>query len=501
MDNEPILELKGISKRFGETRALHQVGLTLQRGEVRALIGENGAGKSTLMKILSGAYRMDEGEIRVKGQARSILSPLDARALGIAMIYQELNLAPHLSVGENITLGLEKSAWGLVRNQREKIRGVLDLLGHPEIPLDSRVSSLSIGLQQLVEIARALLSEASVIIMDEPTSSLTASDTRTLFAAIRRLKESGISFVYISHFLEEVREIADSFTVLRDGELAGEGKISGATIPQLIRMMVGRPLNEMFPKSSHALGERVLKVEGAEGKPLPKGVSFELHQGEILGLAGLVGSGRSETLRSLFGLQRAQKGGLDFRGKSLELSQMTPPRALGLKMDFLSENRKEEGLATGMSIGTNLTLSSLGRFVRWKGWGPLGLQNEKDRVSHWITELGIRCEGPVQVVRNLSGGNQQKVAMARLLEQGGDVLLLDEPTRGVDVGSKVEIYRLVQRLAAQGKAIVFVSSYLPELLGVCDTLAVMHRGRLSPAKPVDQWSEEEIMRVATSGQY
>jgi ribose transport system ATP-binding protein len=302
---DTLLELKGIGKSFGSTRALNQVGLTLRAGEVCALIGENGAGKSTLMKVLSGAYRLDEGEVRVKGEACRFHSPQDARSRGIAMIYQELTLAPHLTVEENITLGSERSSWGMVRPQRERIKKALELLGHPSLPLDSPVSHLSIGHQQVVEIARALVRDASVIIMDEPTSSLTATDTQALFAAIRRLKESGIAFIYISHFLEEVAEIAESFTVLRDGEVAGEGLMKDTTIPKLIQMMVGRPLTEMFPKAAHERGEVLLKVEGAEGKPLPKGVSLELRRGEILGLAGLVGSGRSETLRSLFGLIRA----------------------------------------------------------------------------------------------------------------------------------------------------------------------------------------------------
>src|SRR5579871_6077903 len=417
MTNETVLALTGISKSFGATRALHRVGFSLGRGEVRALIGENGAGKSTLMKILSGAYRMDEGEVRVHGQVCRLQSPSDARSRGIAMIYQELTLAPHLSVEENITLGAEESSWGMVRHQREKIREALELLGHPALPLATKISHLGTGHQQVVEIARALVSGASVIIMDEPTSSLTSADTQALFAAIRRLKAKGISFIYISHFLEEVAQIADSYTVLRDGETAGEGRMRETTIPQLIQMMVGRPLHEMFPKSSRERGEVLLKVEGAEGRPIPKGVSLEIHRGQILGLAGLVGSGRSETLRSLFGLRPTQAGRMAVKGQSRQLSGITPARALDLGLDLLSENRKEEGLAVGMAIGANLTLSSLKRFARLGGWGPLDLQGEEERVGHWIKELGIRCQGPWQETVNLSGGNQQKVALARLMER------------------------------------------------------------------------------------
>jgi len=499
-DNEVVLELRGIGKSFGETRALQGVDLSLRRGEVRALIGENGAGKSTLMKILSGALPADEGEIIVRGKSRPVHSPQAARGSGIAMIYQELTLAPHLTVEENATLGLEKSAWGLVLSQREKVRQTFALLGHPDISLEARVSSLGVATRQIVEIARALLTDASILIMDEPTSSLTASDTKALFTAISRLKKSGISVIYISHFLEEVKEIADSYTVLRDGEGVGGGRMSETSIPELIRMMVGRPLTDLFPRSPRDIGESLFKVEGAEGSPLPKGVSLELHRGEILGIAGLVGSGRSETLRCLFGLDPAKAGIAVLKGRAkLPLRGLDPAAALSLGLDHLSENRKEEGLAVGMSIRDNMTLSSLRRFVPLGGFGLLDLGREEDQSRKWIGDLNIRCQGPAQDAGNLSGGNQQKVALARLMERGGEILLLDEPTKGVDVGSKAEIYQLIHKLAAEGKGILFVSSYLPELLGVCDTLAVMHRGRLSPVKNIREWDEHSIMRVATSG--
>jgi len=500
MSNDLLLELKGFSKAFGATQALRKVDLTVRRGEVHALIGENGAGKSTLMKILSGAYRADEGTIHLNGRPCVIDSPSAGRAMGIAMIYQELTLAPHLTVEENLTLGMERSTLGFVRHQREKIRRALELLQHPDLPLKVAVRSLPIGLQQIVEIARALMSEAQVIIMDEPTSSLSAADTRALFAAIRRLKDAGISIIYISHFLEEVAEVADSYTVLRDGQTAGTGRMAETDIAHIIELMVGRTLNEMFPRTEHSIGELLLRVEGLEGLPIPKGVSFEIHRGEILGIAGLVGAGRSETLRRMFGLERAEKGELILAGgRSLPLRSMRPRRAHGLKMDFLSENRKEEGLATGLPIAANVTLSSLSRFASLRGWGLLNLRKEQAAVGHWIEEMSIRCQGAGQRVLHLSGGNQQKVAISRILEQGSDIILLDEPTRGIDVGSKVELYRLIGRLAVAGKGVVFVSSYLPELLGICDTLAVMHRGQMSSIKPVGEWTEHEIMRVATSG--
>jgi len=497
--SEYLLQLRDICKSFGATRALHQVNLNVRPAEVHALIGENGAGKSTLMKVLSGAHPADSGQILLQGQPVSIPSPSAGRQMGVAMIYQELNLAPHLTVEENLTLGMEKTRLGFVQHDYEPIRKALELLSHPDLPLHVPVSELSIGLQQVVEIARALLCNARVIIMDEPTSSLTAADTRALFQAIRRLKESGISVIYISHFLEEVTEIADTYTVLRDGETVGSGAIADVTIERIIELMVGRKLTEMFPRSEHTIGEPLMRVEGLEGSPIPRGVNFELRRGEILGIAGLVGSGRSETIRSLFGLDRSEAGQVTLSGQAVPIRGMKPCQALGLRMDFLSENRKEEGLATGLSISANTTLSSLARFSGLGGWGLLSLGRERESVKKWIGEMNIRCQGPDQPVGGLSGGNQQKVALARILEQGGEVVLLDEPTRGVDVGSKVEIYRLVNRLAAEGKGIVFVSSYLPELLGVCDTLAVMHRGEMSAVRPIAEWTEQEIMRVATSG--
>ena len=500
-DRNVLLELNGICKSFGATRALHQVDLTVREGEVHALIGENGAGKSTLMKVLSGAHKADSGTIRFMGETREIDSPSAGRDLGIAMIYQELNLAPHLSVEENLTLGMERSRLGFVQHQRERIREALELIQHPDLPIQIPVRELPIGLQQIVEIARALLSRARVIIMDEPTSSLTAADTRALFSAIKRLKETGIAIIYISHFLEEVNEIADVYTVLRDGETVGTGDMENTSIDRIIEMMVGRTLTEMFPKSDHEIGDVLLQVEGLEGTPIPRSVSFNLHKGEILGIAGLVGAGRSEVIRRIFGLDRADAGVLRSPSwdEPLSLPAMRPSRALDLKIDFLSENRKEEGLATNMSIAANTTLSSISRFAGLGGRGLLNLRKEREAVKIWIKEMKIRCQGPNQPVSGLSGGNQQKVALGRMLEKGADIILLDEPTRGVDVGSKVEIYRLIGRLAAQGKGIVFVSSYLPELLGICDTLAVMHRGLMSDVLPVADWTEQEIMRVATSG--
>jgi ribose transport system ATP-binding protein len=498
--SDPQLQLRSISRSFGATRALHRVDFRVNQGEVHALIGENGAGKSTLMKILSGVLKPDSGEIWFSGALCVMESPSAALKRGIAMIYQELTLAPHLSVEANITLGMEKRIWGWMRSRRSEVREVLALLGHPDLPLDVPVGSLPIGLQQVVEIARALASRARLIIMDEPTSSLSGPDTQALFSVIKELKRTGITVVYISHFLEEVMEIADHFTVLRDGEVAGTGRMADTSIPRLIRLMVGRELKEMYPRTRQTPGKEMLQVKALMGDPLPGRVDLDLRRGEIMGIAGLVGCGRSETLRSLFGLDRAGGGRMRTGDEDYtELKSMRPWRAMQKNLDLLSENRKEEGLVLNMPVTANITLSSLKRFASWSGFGLVSLREERRRADHWIRELDIRCAGAYQPVESLSGGNQQKVALARMLQLDNDILLLDEPTRGVDVGSKVEIYRWMDRLASQGKAILFVSSYLPELLGVCDTLAVMHRGRISSKRKVDEWTEEEILRLATSG--
>lgn len=497
---QSLLTLSGISKRYGATQALDGVDLDIQAGEVHALIGENGAGKSTLMKILSGAIQADKGSIALEGSPVVIQNPATGRALGIAMIYQELTLAPHLTVEENLTLGMEDSRLGFALGQRNTIIDAMNLVGHPDLPLASLVGNLSISLQQVVEITRALMSKAKVIIMDEPTSSLTATDTRALFDAIRRLRDNGITIIYISHFLEEVMEIADRFTILRDGAIVDTGDTANTTMEQIITGMVGRELTEMFPEKTGGIGDPLLEVKNLEGVTSPNDVSFTLHEGEILGIAGLVGAGRTESLRCLFGLDKAQSGTIRLKGGvEIPCATLSPARARKLRLDLLSENRKGEGLATKMAISANTTLSTLSRFAGANGWGLLSLKKERTAVEKHIDTVGIRCEGPQQVTDQLSGGNQQKVAFARIVEQDADILLLDEPTRGVDVGSKVEIYKLINRLASEGKGIVFVSSYLPELLGVCDRIAVMHRGRLSEARNKEQWTEHDIMHIATSG--
>jgi len=494
---EKLLSLRGVKKSFGPVKALRGVDLDVGEAEVHGLIGENGAGKSTLMKILSGAHSADAGEIFFKGEQYSVKGPAEARAKGIAMIYQELTLAPHLTVEENITLGVEISSAGFVKHERERIRNVLEWMGHGNIDIDLPLPSYSINIQQVVEIARALACNAKLIIMDEPTSSLSAEDTKLLFKTIGRLKDRGISVIYISHFLEEVQEVCDRYTVLRDGETVASGDMASVNITQLIEHMVGRSLDEMYPNIEHSIKERVLEVSGLKGKTSPSNVSFSLRKGEILGIAGLVGSGRSETIRSVFGLNSTTAGDVKMEGRpDLKATYVTPDKALKTGFDLLSEDRKLEGLATGLSISTNITLSGLKKYVR--GF-LVNLSKERESADKGREDLAIKCRDVSDPVLSLSGGNQQKVALARLLHHDSDIFFLDEPTRGIDVGSKAEIYRLMQGLAAKGKAIIFVSSYLPELMGVCDTLAVMYRGEMSRVKPVSEWSEHDIMLFATSG--
>jgi ribose transport system ATP-binding protein len=494
-----LLRLRNVQKSFGTVKALKGVNLEIKPGEIHALIGENGAGKSTLMKILSGAMMPDTGEIWLENKLYEPKKPVDGRNAGIAMIYQELTLAPHLSVEENITLGLEKNRLGFIENQSAFVAEILGMLGQTEILPEMKTGALSIGKQQLIEIARALISNARLIIMDEPTSSLSASDTNILFSVIQKLKEKGIAVIYISHFLEEVREICDSYTIMRDGETVATGDMKTITIPEIIRHMVGRSVDELYPSNIHNLEEVLLKVSDLSGKTLPNQVSFTLRRGEILGISGLIGAGRSEMVRCLFGLNRIENGEIIIKNTpALKAYYLNPSSALNMGFDLLSENRKEEGLALNMSIGSNITLSLLKKYAKF---GFLNLKTEFQDTKKWADKLQIKRNSVQDSVGSLSGGNQQKVCIARLLHHGSEILFLDEPTRGIDVGSKAEIYKLIHELAAQGKAIVMISSYLPELLGVCDTLAVMYRGQLSPVKPVREWTEHQIMEFSTSRSY
>lgn len=485
--------MSGVQKRFGATLALRDVSLEVAPGEVHALIGENGAGKSTLMKVLSGACRPDAGHIELDAQPFTPANPHHARQSGIAMIYQELNLAPHLTVAENILLGCEPGRFGwLYRSRRRDLaRRALAELRHGNISPDISVANLSVAQQQIVEIARALLGEPKVLIMDEPTSSLSQADAERLFAVIERLKAHGVSIVYISHFLEECKRVCDRFTVLRDGETVGAGAMQRVSIHEIIRLMVGREVTEIYTRVPHAIGEPVLELRQLAGRARPRSVDLVLHEGEILGVAGLIGSGRTETLRVLFGLDAVRSG--DVVVYSHHLTQCNPNQRLKQGLGLLSENRKEEGLMLNRSLGDNLTATRYAPFARW---GFINAVRQRRCVSAWLSRLGVRARDPSQAVAELSGGNQQKVALGRLLHHDAKILLLDEPTRGIDVPSKAQIFKLIGQLASQGKAVIFVSSYLPELLGICDRVAVMCRGTIASIRPVEQWSQEAIMAAA-----
>ncbi len=485
--------MSGVQKAFGATRALKNVSVEVAPGEVHALIGENGAGKSTLMKILSGAYRPDAGSIEIDGAPFTPENPYHARRSGIAMIYQELTLAPHLSVEENILLGVEPARLGwLNRSKRREIaQRVLAELQSENIPLSATVTSLMVAQQQIVEIARALVTEPKVLIMDEPTSSLTQVDTENLFRVIAQLRSRGVSVVYISHFLEECQRICQRYTVLRDGESVTTGEMSGAQVSGIIRAMVGRDLSEIYPRAPHRLGAPVLEVKNIAGAIKPRAVSFTLHEGEILGVAGLVGAGRTETLRALFGLDRIRSGVVMVSGR--ERTHASPAARLDDRIGLLSENRKEEGLMLNRSVADNLTMTRYGPAAIC---GFISTRRQTRIANHWMAKLQVRARDSAQPIAELSGGNQQKIAIGRLLHHDTKIFLLDEPTRGIDVGSKAQIYGLMGELVAQGKSVVFVSSYLPELLGVCDTIAVMCRGMLGAAKPASDWTEHSIIAAA-----
>lgn len=493
-----MLSLVDIHKRFGPTVALDGVNLELRKGDVHALIGENGAGKSTLMNIIAGAMRADKGEMAIDGDTYVPSSPLDARLHGIALIHQELSLCPHLTVAENILMGMESSRFGwLDRNDlTTRTNEVLKTFHHPDIQPEKPVGDLSVAARQIVEICRAIAARAKIILMDEPTSSLQRDDVSQLFSLIRHLSSQGISVIYISHFLEEVRQIADRFTVLRDGRSVATGEIATTKDEELIAKMVGRSQQTLFPArphQKHTAADVILEVKDLTAPPLLKSASFELHRGEILGIAGLMGSGRSQLLRALFGLDRVAGGRITIKDTRHSANDGTPRMRLVQGVGYLSEDRKGEGLTLNLSIADNVTAT---KFSACSKWGWLDLARQRKQTERLINALKIKTQGTRQSVGALSGGNQQKVIVARLLHQEADILLLDEPTRGIDIGSKAQVYETIAQCAAEKKAVLMVSSYLPELFGMCDRLAVMSRGSLSEAQPIDRWTPESVLQAA-----
>ncbi|MEP7457495.1 sugar ABC transporter ATP-binding protein [Phyllobacterium sp. SB3] len=498
--HRPLLAMRGITKNFPGVKALANVQLDVFPGEIHALMGENGAGKSTLMKILSGAYQADGGTIEIQGKTVSISGPMAAKALGIAIIYQELALAPNLTVAENILLGREVLKSGFLNRSAmaKACQGTLAELG-ADFDSSTLVGSLSLAQRQQVEIAKALISDCRMLVMDEPTTSLSSRECDRLFKVIRQLKSRGIAIVYISHRMSEIYELSDRVTVLRDGTFVGCIARSDLSEEILVRMMVGRDLSSFYQKdrkAKYAPGPVLLSVHNLRDDRKVKDVSFDLHAGEILGLAGLVGAGRTELARLIYGAED-RKGGSVILG-SRQLLARHPIDAIKAGIAYLTEDRKQQGLFLDMSVLKNVNISAIGADS-----GLLGIlngQSGRTRCAKAIADMKIAVADPSTNVGSLSGGNQQKVLLARLLQTHPKVLILDEPTRGVDVGAKSEIYRIIENLAALGTGILVISSELPELIGICDRILVMREGRISGVVGGDTGAaidSEAIIAMAT----
>jgi ribose transport system ATP-binding protein len=490
-----LLKVAGVTKRFPGVTALREVNLTLGRGEVLALIGENGAGKSTLMKILAGVQEPDEGTVSVDGAPVRLDSVLTAQNHGIALIHQELNLSDNLDVGANIFLGREPLKRGLIDKTkiREDSIGILKRVGLDVSP-DTIVEHLPIGQQQLVEIARALSINARVLIMDEPTSSLSQHETERLFEVVKDLRTRGVSVIYISHRLGEVQELADRVTVFRDGENAGELKREEISHDRMVQLMVGRDISQFYARKPHEPGAVALEVKGLETPAnLGHKLSFSVRSGEIVGVSGLVGAGRTEMLHVLFGVDAAVSGSIEVGGKPVELS--SPFDAIQAGIALAPEDRKQQGIVLEMAVRQNIGLPGLKKHQK-KG-GFLNEHQEGKDTEEMIRRMRIKTPSERQIVQYLSGGNQQKVVLGKWLAMKPKVLLLDEPTRGIDIGAKQEIYLLMEELAEQGVAILFVSSEMEEILGMSDRTLVMHEGRITGELKRDELSEEAIMQLAT----
>ena len=488
-----MLAMQGIHKRFPGVHALKEVDLELRAGECLALLGENGAGKSTLIKMLGGVHSPDEGTISLNGETLSIDGPQDAIAAGIAVIYQEFNLVPWLSARENIFLGQEPSRIGFLpaKAEREQSKELFAQIG-AEIDPETLCCNLTVAEQQIVEIAKALATDARILVMDEPSAALSPREVDGLFEIIAGLKKRGIGIIYISHRLDEIFKVADRVTFLRDGEHVGTRDIAELTREEMIELMVGRSIDQEYPKEAAEIGEVRLACRELNRGAKVRDVSLEVRRGEILGLTGLVGSGRTETARLLFGADRPESGTISLDGK--EICLRNPRDAIAAGICLLTEDRKGQGLVLGQTILENFGLPNLGSFSRLS-W--IDLTRERAAFQEHGEKLQIKMTGPEQVVATLSGGNQQKVVLAKWLERNAEILLFDEPTRGIDVGAKYEIYQLMNRLAAQGKAIVMISSELPEVLGMSDRVVVMHEGVVKgEITEVAEASQQDIMKLA-----
>ena len=489
-----LLEMRSITKRFPGVVALDGVDFELERGEVHVLLGENGAGKSTLVKMLAGAYRPDEGEILLDGEAASISSATDAQKLGISTIYQEFNLVPQFTVAENIFLGRQPRRFGFVdrRKMREEARKLLDRMKVLVDP-DALVSNLGVAQRQMVEIAKALSLNARILIMDEPTASLSGQEVERLFEIVRGLKEEEVAMIFISHHLEEVSEIGDRVTVLRDGKVVDRVPAS-TKHSELVRMMVGRSVEAQFPRRRPEVGEVLLEVKNLSREGVLEDVSFSLRAGEVVGVAGIVGAGRTELARAIFGADPGDAGEVWVEGRRMERGD--PREAKRRGMGFVTEDRQGQGIVPPLSVAENLGLASLERNTHV---GLVNRREQRKQARKMIEDLNIRTPGPEQEIRYLSGGNQQKAVIGKWLLADSKVLIMDEPTRGIDVGAKVEIYELMNELTENGAGILMISSDLPEVLGMSDRILVMSGGRITGELSVEEANGENVMELATQG--
>jgi len=489
----PVLEMRNIRKEFPGVLALDNVNFILLKGEVHILLGENGAGKSTLVKIISGAYQKSAGSLVLDGEEIEIKNPRQAQRLGISIIYQEFNLIPELTAAENIFLGREfLFSPGIIDQKKQNLEAqrLLDDLG---VTINARhfVADLGVAQKQMVEVAKALSLDAKIIIMDEPTSALTKKEITELFTAIKHLKERGVSIIYISHRLEELSEIGDRVTVLRDGKHIGTHQVSNLSEDDLIKMMVDRELTEQYPKQRQQIGDEILRIEKLNRRGILEDISFSMHQGEILGVAGLLGSGRTELARAIFGADKIDSGKIYIGGKLQQVKN--PKNAINLHIGYLTEDRKTEGLVLDLSVQSNVCLASLEQFSKF---GVINPKREEKTAFKYVNDLRIKTPSLNQKVLFLSGGNQQKVVVSKWLCSNAKVLIFDEPTRGIDVGSKVEIYQLMNRLTASGVGILMISSELPEIMGMSDRVMVMRQGMIAGIYNTDEVTQEKILQDA-----
>lgn len=499
MSKTPFVEMTGINKAFSGNKVLQNVNLTVNQGEVHALMGENGAGKSTLIKILSGVYSRDKGEVKVLGKPIVFKNPKEAEAHGINIIHQELNIIPHLTVSQNMFLGKELTygKTGMLNKKEMKRRTKQSLLelGVDTISPDEVAGNLSVGQQQMIEIARALATKSELIIMDEPTAALTDREIESLFEVIHSLRERGVSIIYVSHRMEEIFQICDRITVLRDGQYIGAEKIKETTFDHIVKMMVGRELGERFPTRNSTIGDVVFAIENLQLPGVFDDINFEVRAGEILGVAGLMGAGRTEILETIFGYRKKSKGQVKLHGKTLNIAH--PLDAVKSGIAFITEDRKDKGLVIDASIRENVALTNFNSIATS---GVVSRTKERKLVDELVKKLHVRMANVNQPVKSLSGGNQQKVVIAKWLGIEPKVLLLDEPTRGVDIGAKKEIYSIMNELSEKGVAIVMISSELPEVLGISDRIMVIHEGKIMRKLPREEADQEKIMLAAT-GRY